>query len=146
VLEIFGQWVHFALSAVPSRNQLASGGFYTNVFSWNSGTTSVAGFSTLKVALTQFLGFAKSDDNWDIQEIDVCSSSSAVPNKRALILSRGVSSPIQSKSCYARLQHPNGLNPTSVVFYFDPNNAFIPGAAEIVLDDDGSHQCPYCKE
>lgn len=122
------------------------GQLYPNTFSWNSGATSLADFSTLKIALTQFPGFAKGDDNWDIQEIDVWASSSSVPNKKALILTRSGTYPVQLKSCYARLKHPHGLNPTSVVFNFDPNNASNPGAPEIVQDDDGPHVCPYCEE
>ena len=119
---------------------------YTSTFSWNSGAASLAGFGSFKVALTQFPGFSKGDDNWDIQEIDVWASSSFVFNKKALILSRIGSYPVQLKSCYARLKHPHGLNPTSVVFNFNPTNASTPGAPEIVEDDDGPHQCPYCQE
>ena len=119
---------------------------YSNTFSWNSGASSFAGFSTLKVALTQFPGFGKSDDNWDIQEIDVYASSSSVPNKHVLILSRVGSYPVQSKSCYARLKHPHGLNPTSVVFIFNPSDPTKPGAPEFVQDDDGPHSLPYCQE
>jgi len=115
------------------------GHLYTNTLSWDSGATSLADLSTLKISLAQFPGFGKGDDNWDIQAINVEASSSSLQNKNQLILSRSGTLPVQIKSCYARLKHPQGLNPTSVVFNFN-------GAAETVLDDDGPHTCPYCQE
>jgi hypothetical protein len=100
------------------------------------------GFNTLAIQLMSFPGFAKSVDNWDLQSLtlvgNVGNPSPGFPGS-ATLLSLSGATPPGTGTCFARFKHPNG-NPLSTVTF-----NFV-GGPVIVLDDNGPHVAPYCKE
>lgn len=116
-----------------------------NTITFGVGSTnvpSVSGFSSLNISLMEFPGTFKSDDNWDLQSLTmvahVAGASPGFPSA-ATVLSVAGSTPVGSGSCFARYKHPHGAKLASVVFNFV-------GGPVTVLDDDGPHTAPYCKE
>ena len=99
-------------------------------------------FNTLLIELAQFPGFAKDSDNWDLQSITLTTAvNNASPGfpKTSTRLSLFGSTPVQSGSCFARFKHPGGKQVSSVLFNYL-------GLPVTVMDDDGPHTAPYCKE
>lgn len=109
-----------------------------NPHRFSSGATGVADFSTLTITLMEFPGFLKSDDNWDLQSLKLDASAGTGPLTTILnVMGR---TPPGSGTCYARFKHPHSSKTSTVVIHF---NRSIP---DVVMDDDGPHNAPYCKE
>ena len=105
------------------------------------------GFLTLTMQLMEFPGFAKSDDNWDLQSIQmvghITNASPGFPTS-ATVLNFSGATPAGKGTCFARFKHPHSQKLSSVVFNFTGGNT---GALPVVvMDDDGPHNAPYCKE
>jgi hypothetical protein len=105
------------------------------------------GFLRLTVQLMEFPGLGKSDDNWDLQSIQMVghikSNSQGFPDS-ATVLSFSGATPAGNGTCFARFKHPHGQQLSSVVFNFSGGNTAV--GPVIVMDDDGPHNAPYCKE
>ncbi len=115
------------------------GNFSTNSVTrpFDSGGHAAADFNTLTIALTEFPGFAKGDDNWDIYSLRV----DGTTRSGSTVTLLNIHGPSASKGgCYARYKHPHGEKTSTVAFHF---NRSIP---DVVQDDNGPHNAPYCSE
>jgi hypothetical protein len=105
------------------------------------------GFLTLTIQLMEFPGFGKGDDYWDLQSIQmvghVSNNSPGFPDS-ATVLSFSGATPAGKGTCFARFTHPQGQPLSSVVFNFTGGNTSV--GPVIVMDNDGPHNAPYCKE
>jgi len=114
---------------------------------WQPGTTNsfeiplplseaATAFNSLVIALAEFPGFGKGDDNWDLFSFVVTANSNASPGYPSSVQLLNLQ-PLGTP-CYARFKHPQGYV-SSVTFNFA-------GQPVIVMDTDGPHNAPYCPE
>jgi Chitobiase/beta-hexosaminidase C-terminal domain len=129
-----------AASPCPkSHPGITWGNFNTNSVTraFDSGGHSAADFNTLTIALTEFPGFAKGDDNWDVFSLRVDGTTKSGSTVNLM----NIQGPSASKSgCYARFKHPHGEKTSTVVFHFNRS------IKDVVQDDNGPHNALYCPD
>jgi len=120
--------------------------FSTNTLKLPANAFDRSSTNTLTIQLMQFPR-GREDDNWDLQSLtltaNVSNASPNLPSSTTLYSVSGTTPPGRG-TCFARFKHPTG--PLSTVKFPMYHSPIGPPFPVIVMDNDGKHDAPYCKE